>query len=251
MSPRQKTLFSKRIGTIVTMICLLYGTSIYAGSTEVRLSDPHYAKQGFFDVHVCNWPDRPPFFLSLFSTYQYDNVKTMEVFNPDGSRLDTISKQRFKIIQKKGKPQKRAFINHTPLPEKPQHGWYSAVVMMNDGSKVELKDYVAIDHMGWAVGTRPAKGAENIPVPKKLTWEAIPGAMYYKVFIKDMFDGGKLILQSKLLKKPVLELKPGLLETDGAYEWRVHARDSNGHVLLGDFNHGSLSPAFHFTTAGD
>jgi len=222
-----------------------------ASDTQTRRSDPHYSPNGFFDIHICNWPDRPPFFLSLFSTYQFDKVKKIEVFNPDGSFLDTIGKQRFKLIEKKGKPVKRVFIKHTELPNNAQPGWYTTTVTMNDGNKLELKDYVIIDHIDWARETKPAANASNIRVPTQLSWKAIPGAGYYKVFIKDLWEDGKVILKSKLLKEPRLNLKPGLLQTDGWYEWRVHARDSNGHVLLGDFNHGSLSPVMKFTTRSE
>jgi hypothetical protein len=52
-----------------------------------------------------------------------------------------------------------------------------------------------------------------------------------------------------MLPKPELKLKPGLLKPGGYYSWRVHARDSNGNVLLGDFNHGSLSTPITFSLA--
>jgi len=226
-------------------------TTVFANDHSVRLNDPHYSPEGFFDIHVCNWPDRKPFFLSLFSTYHYDKVRTIQVFNPDGSLLDTINKKRFKLIEKKGKPLKRVFIRHTSIPGDAQQGWYTTTVTMNDGRKVSLKDYVIIDYMDWAREPIPANNAFDVPIPDKLSWKSILGASHYKVFIKDLWQDGKTIFASKLIKKSEVKIKPGVLKPDGLYEWRVHARDSNGHVLLGDFNHGSLSPVMKFSTASD
>ncbi len=52
-----------------------------------------------------------------------------------------------------------------------------------------------------------------------------------------------------MLTQPRLVLPRGLLKPGGIYAWRVHARDVNENILLGDFNHGSLSAEIQFTTA--
>ena len=46
-----------------------------------------------------------------------------------------------------------------------------------------------------------------------------------------------------------LVLPRGLIRPGGWYKWRIHARDVNGNILLGDFNHGALSPWFEFAVA--
>ena len=75
----------------------------------------------------------------------------------------------------------------------------------------------------------------------------MPGAQYYQVFIKDLWNGDQVIYTSNILAQPRLPLPPGLLQRGGEYTWRVHARDTNGHILLGDFNHGSLSREVGFS----
>ena len=34
---------------------------------------------------------------------------------------------------------------------------------------------------------------------------------------------------------------------DGGYFWKVNTRDSNEHILLGDFGMGSMSKRFYFS----
>jgi hypothetical protein len=92
--------------------------------------------------------------------------------------------------------------------------------------------------------------ADDIPVPKQLKWDAIPGAKHYQVFIKDQWEG-KLIHSSSLLFKPVFDVPKGLLKPGGYYSWRVYARDVNENVILGDFNHGSLTDSMEFTLGSD
>lgn len=59
-------------------VCPLSGT-VYAGHED----DPHYTPTGFFDVHVCNWPEKPRFLMALFSTQYFDEVAKVPVFAPD------------------------------------------------------------------------------------------------------------------------------------------------------------------------
>lgn len=49
------------------------------------------------------------------------------------------------------------------------------------------------------------------------------------------------------LTEPLLVPAPGVLQSGAVYVWRIHARDSDGNVLLGDFNHGPFSPEMRFT----
>jgi len=97
----------------------------------------------------------------------------------------------------------------------------------------------------------PMDGAEDIPVPEKLTWTSVGDGSYYQVFIRDVWNESKLIYTSKLLVKPELVIPPGILQPDGLYSWKVHARDVNEDILLGDFNKGSMSRAATFSTSAD
>jgi hypothetical protein len=207
-----------------------------------KTGDPHYNKIGFFDIHVCNWPDQPLFFLTLFSTKSYSDVARVEVFLPDGRPLGELDLERYRIINKKGEREKRVFIGQIPMPDKAPDGWYSAKVALKNGAVHHAKDYVIIHKMPLPSGMQPPHEADNVPVPKKLIWDPVEGAAHYKVFIRDLWEGGRTVHESKLLTKPYLSLPPGLLKPGGMYSWRVHARDVDGNVLLGDFNHGSLSP---------
>jgi hypothetical protein len=98
-----------------------------------------------------------------------------------------------------------------------------------------------------AGGQVPANNEEVARIPAKLSWDPVPGANFYQVFIRDLWDDSKLIHTSKLLTRPELELPPGLLQHGGYYSWIIHARDTNSHILLGDFNHGSLNKPVSFS----
>ncbi len=46
-------------------LALLAGAAIARSAGVVPLqADPHRNEVGFFDMHVCNWPDQPLFFLA-------------------------------------------------------------------------------------------------------------------------------------------------------------------------------------------
>jgi len=211
-----------------------------------KAHDPHYGETGFFDLHVCNWPENPLFFLAVFSTYQFDKVAKVEVFTPDGKPVGEFNLERYRVIEKKDKPEKRAFLTNMDIPAGHPDGWYTAHATMKDGSRYLFKDYVIVQQMPRPEHPVPADHAE-VALPKVLSWDPIPGATYYKVFMWDMWDDSKQLLESKLLTEPKLELPAGLIKPGGSYQWRIHARDINEHPLLGDFNHGSLSPKMEFS----
>ena len=208
--------------------------------------DPHYTKEGFFDIHVCNWPDRDNlFFMTLFSTYRFKDVNKIEVFTPDHRKLGEIGTAVYRLIKNKDKPEKRVFISQLDIPSSAQDGWYTSIITMKDGKKYEAKDYIIIHSMGIASGMQPAANANLEAVPQKLSWNKIEGAKYYQVFIKDEWEQ-HTIFTSELLTKPELAVPKGLLKKGGYYSWRIHARDVNENVLLGDFNHGSLNAPIKF-----
>ena len=211
--------------------------------------DPHYTPAGFFDVHVCNWPDRNLFFMPLFSTTRYSEIKSIEVQRPDGTTLTNLDLAKFKTLKPKDKPEKHVFLSQLDVPGDAKDGWYSATISLVDGTQFVAKDYVIVSRLPRASNMNPPDGAEQIAVPEKLTWSSVGQGSYYQVFIRDVWDESKLIYTSKLLSEPALALPPRLLHPDGLYSWQIHARDVNEDKLLGDFNKGSMSGIAIFSTA--
>ncbi len=210
-------------------------------------ADRHYNKIGFFDVHVCNWPDQPLFLMPLISTAHYDDIEKVDIFYPDGRQLTALDLSRFRTIESKDAPKKQVFINQLSMPEDAVEGWYSARITLKNGETHNASDYVVLSELGRAGGQQPAH-EETVPSPpEKLSWEPVPGANYYQVFIRDEWEDNKLIYTSKLLSEPVLPLPPALIVDGGYYSWIIHARDINEDIRLGDFNSGSLSTPVTFS----
>lgn len=238
--------------TKLIMTLLLLGTmnAWPAPAKEpVPMPSPHRVSLGFFDIHVCNWNDRPQFFMALFSTTRYDEIAAIEVFDPDGRTLGTLDLTKYRLTVVPGKPEKRVFISQIPVPAGAKDGWYSARIIPRSGAPLVARDFVVIATLPIISGAQPKSDADDIPLPKELRWSAAAGAKFYQVFIQDLWDGEKLIYTSPFLHEPRLALPPGLIKPGGLYAWRVHARDVNEHELLGDFNHGSLSPVMKFSVA--
>lgn len=235
--------FVKSLSIVISFLC----TNSYAENfTPAPITDPHYTKAGFFDIHVCNWPKRKLFFMALFSTYKYDDVSKIEIYNPEDLKLGEITTDKYKLLYQKGKPEKRVFIKQIQIQQNAINGWYRSIITMKSGMKYEAKDYVVIANLAQAKNLTPEADSELSKIPKKLTWNKIPGAKFYKVFIKDYWTQ-KTLYTSSLLNKPELILPKGLIKKRGEYQWVIHARDVNENVLLGDFNHGSVSKPVSFS----
>lgn len=217
-----------------------------AGGTTVSV---HHNEVGFFDIHVCNWPNQPVFLMALFSTTRYGEIGEIEVFDSGNRSLAKLDLNRYRLVLSPGKPEKRVFIANIAVPKDHADGWYSARVTLRSGEKYAARDFVALGRLPRAQNLVPADGAENIALPKELKWDPVPGAKFYQVFIKDLWDGERLIHASAMLDRAQLVLPPGLLQPGGAYAWRVHARDVNEDPKLGDFNLGSLSAELKFSVA--
>lgn len=215
--------------------------------TAASSSDKHYTSRGFFDIHVCNWPKRPLFFMVIFSTKEYTNLKSVDIFDTNNNKLTSLNLAKFKVIKHKGKKDKRVFIKQVDIPKNSKNGIYSATASFKKGPSVTASDYVIIKEMGIVSDVIPKSNTELASSPTELKWKAVDGAKHYKVFIRDMWQDGKVIFKSKLLNKPSVKLKDLKLQSGGLYQWQVHARDINEHILLGDFNHGSLSNVFDFS----
>jgi len=211
--------------------------------------DRHYNKIGFFDVHVCNWPDQPLFLMPLLSTTRYDDIANVDIFYPDGRQLAELNLSRFRILETRDAPKKHVFINQIGLPEDAVEGWYSAQITLKNGETVSARDYVVLSKLGRADGQNPAHEETLASPPEKLSWNPVPGANFYQVFIRDQWEDDKLIYTSKLLTEPSLTLPPGLVKQGGYYSWLIHARDINEDIKLGDFNSGSLSTVMTFSVA--
>ncbi|HEY5789820.1 MAG TPA: hypothetical protein VIX81_04295 [Gammaproteobacteria bacterium] len=222
--------------------------SVAQKQTTTTAGDPHRVEPGFFDIHVCNWPDRPLFLYALFSTTEFAQIRAITVHAPDGAQLGALDLERYRLVDADGRP-KRVFMYQFPIPAGAGDGWYGARVELRDGRSFEARDFVVLEAMQRASGLNPPDQAEGIPVPARLSWQPVPGATHYQVFLKDMWQDGKLVFSSPLLSAPEVTLPEGLLAPGGWYLWRVHARDVNENVVLGDFNHGSLTAEASFTTA--
>lgn len=212
-------------------------------------ADPHYSAAGFFDIHVCDWPEKPPFFFILFSSKRFEEIARIEVFTPDNRLMGELSLNDYRTILLAGKPFKKVFIQHIPTQADSQDGWYSARVTLKDGKQFLARDYVQVQALKRVNHFEPGDGADNVALPTELKWQAVAGARHYQVFISDSWADGKQIYASDVLNEPRLALPKGLLQPDGLYAWRVHARDVNEDVRLGDFNSGSLSREAKFSTA--
>ena len=212
--------------------------------------DPHQTDMGYWDIHVCNWPDRPPFYLTIFKTEHYDNIKKIEVFDPSGNAVGEFSMEKFLDFDRSDKPPLRVLLTHLPLAEGEPEGWFSATITTKDDKQYLARDYQIMNLMPRADGRTPASNSE-VEVPWELSWDPVPGAKHYRVWIRDMWNDGKQIYRSGLLNESRLELPEGLLEPDGWYAWRIHTRDTQSHVLLGEFNHGSLTDWIEFQTTSE
>lgn len=220
---------------------LLCAVSAAAQTLSVENTDPHYTEIGFFDIHLCNWPDRPPFYMALFSSTQHQNIVGVRVYLPDGKPLAELDMTRYRTVALPGKPEKRVFITHLPIRDKTTDGWFRATVKTRDGREISAKDYVVHTLLPIVRETTPVDGSELPTPPTELIWTPVPGAIYYAVTLRDVWDDNREIWTSEVVTTPRIPVPPGLLRKGGRYAWVIHARDSNGGLLLGDFNHGSLS----------
>ena len=228
-------------------ILVLSALVAFAGSAFAKHDpkDTHYVGAGFFDIHVCIWPDRPQFFLVIFSTTHFNELASVEAFRPDGSPIGSLGFDKYRLVQ--GKHEKRVFMRQFPTRPSDRDGWYTARITMKDGRRFVAKDYVRVASSPIATGLTPSDAAELASVPKTLAWKPVPGAHFYQVFIRDIWDGDAKPFSSKMLSKPEFKVPAGLLHSGDVYAWRVHAADVNGDVKLGDFNSGSLGPEIQFS----
>lgn len=240
--PGQQTIIFLLFGVVLSLVA----PTISIAAVNKHQGDTHYTEAGFFDIHICNWPKRPLFFLALFSTTQFNEIKKIELYDNNNRYLDDLDLSKYRLVMlEKPRREKRVFLKQIEIPKTSGNGWYSTKVHMKNGKTVIGRDYVIIHKMERASGIQPKDKSNLTSIPKTFSWNPIPGAKYYQVFINDAWEG-KSVYSSQLLDEPKLEIPKNLLQTGGAYCWRIHARDVNENILLGDFNHGSLTQCFDF-----
>ncbi len=238
-----------KIFPVVIFTLLLQLMQVSQAENAIILdSDPHKNKLGFFDIHICNWPDRQRFFKILFSTEKFNDVVEMEVFDPTGASLSILQKNRFRKILRKNKPEKHVFIVDMDVPENATTGWYSINVKTSDGKEYVARDFVPMTRIHRVAGMAPSSEEDSFPLPVALTWNKVPGAAFYRVYIKDVWTG-EMMYTSKLVSDNSINIPKDKLSPGGYYSWSVHARDTNEHILLGDFHMGSMSEKAFFNVA--
>jgi len=237
-----------RVSLIVLLPLLLMSANTPATEdvAPVFEKDPHRNELGFFDVHVCNWAGRPMFFKSLFSTTKFNDIELMSVYSAGGKKITDLDMTKYLQVKRKGKPEKRVYLADSDVPEDSYSGWYQVKVKTKDGKEYTARDYVVMNRLARAEPIMPEDGVEDIAMPTELKWKPVPGATHYKVFMREAFENTQ-ILNSKLIREPKIKLKPGLLQPGGYYRWKVHARDVNENVILGDFNSGSVNKWMEFS----
>ncbi len=199
-------------------------------------------------MHVCNWPERQPFLKILFSTEKFNDVAAMDVYTPAGEFLVSLNKNRFKKIVGSNKQEKRVFILDIDVPDGMPGGWYTLRVKTVDGKQYSAKDFVPLIQLGRVTGMQPSSDKSSVSLPLRLSWDKVEGAGFYKVFIRDTWTG-ESVLKTALVSDNWINVPPGILSPGGDYSWSVHARDTNEHILLGDFHMGSLSKKASFQVA--
>lgn len=227
----------------------LFMQNITHAEEAIKLSDdPHYNKIGFFDIHICNWPERPNFFKVLFSSEKHDQIESMNVYTPDDQLLVSLDKNTFKTLKRKNKANKKVYMLDIDIPEMASTGWYKIDVKTNDGAIYHAKDYVIMTRLEQVSKMRPSDEDKEYSLPITLKWNPVAGSMHYQAYVRDVWTE-KLVFRSKLIDTPEIEIPIDKLEPGGEYYWVVHSRDTREHVLLGDFHMGSMSKKAFFTVA--
>lgn len=232
----------------VAILCALIFTPAYAEDAPVLQNDPHRNEIGFFDMHLCNWPDRNRFFKILFSTEKFADVTSMQVLTPEGDVLTELEQNKFMRLTRKNKPEKRVYLLDLDVPDNATTGWYRIKVTDKQGREYQASDYMIMSRLERAGGMTPSEETGDVALPVTLKWKPVAGANWYKVYVRDVWDD-KLVYRSKLIHEPVVEIPAEKLEAGGDYYWTIHARDTNEHILLGDFQMGSMSEKVFFSVA--
>ena len=238
----------KHVSTVLLLSSLFMINVLYADEAPVLNKDPHINELGFFDIHICNWPERPNYFKVLFETEKYQYIDSMSVYTPDDKLLVTLDKTKFKTQKRKYRPEKRFFILDIDVPEFATTGWYSIDVKTKNGKSFQAKDYVIMSRLQRVSKMTPSGDDVEVRLPVVLQWKTVPGAYYYQVYVRDAWTD-ELVYSSNITEKNTIRIPSNSLEADGYYYWSVNARDLKGSILLGDFHMGSMSEKSFFNVA--
>lgn len=189
--------------------------------------------------------------MLLFSTGYFDDIESVKVARANGESIAAFDLSEYKIMQRDDKSIERRYVSHITIPDDHEDGWFVAEVNMKNGERLTARDLVIHRLLPQVTGLYPDARYEDVPLPRIMRWFDVDGAYWYRVFIRDMWDDGKLIYSSRLLPFPDHELPDGVLKPGGYYSWKVHARDVNNHPVLGEFNAGSQSLWVRFSVADD
>lgn len=189
--------------------------------------------------------------MALYRTAHFNDIESVIIYDPGGHAIGQLDPARYKTHKRKNKPVQRVLIAEIPLSDDHQDGWFLAEIHLKNGERHTARDLVKHRLIQHVSGNYPEPGAEDIPLPKLLHWHDVDGALWYKVFIRDMWNDEKLIYTSRLLPFPEHALPDGVLEPGGYYSWKVHARDVMNDIELGEFNSGSQSRWIEFSVADD
>lgn len=222
--------------------------AIAAKDSPDRFIDPHYTRAGYFDMHVCHWPDRPLFFTALFSTTRSDDLGSIDVFRADGKRLGALDLSYSEpVLGADGTA--RAFKAHFEVERDAPNGWYYAQVTLKDGRKFTARDYVSVQAMPWVELKTQLHNGE-LASNDVISWTQLPQPAFYRVVVIDLIQNKKMIYKSDLLTESHFRLPPGIVKSDGLYMLRVHARNRTREAKWGDFNHGSMTAEIPLAGAG-
>ncbi len=238
----------KRLKTLIILTSIFTQSTLIAEVSRVVDKDPHYNQIGFFDIHLCNWPERPNFFKVLFSSEKYKQIDSMNIYTPDEKLLISLDKQNFKTMKRKNKPDKRLYMVDIDVPDIASTGWYRIDVKTNTGKVHSAEDYVVMTRLDKVTEMQPSGEDKEFSIPINLQWTPVPGAQFYQVFVRDAWTG-KMVYQSKLINTNKIKIPDEKLVPGGYYSWAVHARDTNEHILLGDFHMGSISNKIFFNVS--
>ena len=227
---------------------MLIQSTSNAEESLVLNNDPHYNSVGFFDIHLCNWPERPNYFKILFSSEKYQQIESMSVYTPDNQLLANMDKTKFRTLKRENKPDKRVYLLDLDVPELASTGWYKIDIKTENGTVYHAKDYVIMTRLKKVSDMHPTGEDKEFSLPITLKWKPVAGSQYYQAYVRDVWTE-KMVFKSKLIDTPEIKIPDGKLEPGGDYYWTVHSRDTNEHILLGDFHMGSLSKKSFFTVA--
>lgn len=239
---------SRLLNALILLTSMLIPGMSFAEESKELNNDPHYNAIGFFDIHICNWPERPNFFKVIFSSEKYEKIDSMTVYTPDDKLLINLDKQKFRKLKRKNKPEKRVYILDIDVPDYASTGWYKIDIRADDGTVYSAKDYVVMTKLEKVSEMQPSGEEQEFNMPITLKWQPVPGSQFYQAFVRDAWTD-KLVFRSKLIDTPEVRVPDEKLEAGGYYFWSVHARDTNEHVLLGDFHMGSMSKKTFFNVA--